>query len=122
MIERVRTDGGSALDYSRALVELREISRDRVLLGDILGDYLHQVVIGTQADTVSNWPALELLRAAGADEDRAAAKATWLRHQQPIQEARAAATDCRTLKGLHPLRTAIPTHIHLGKTLHRVRD
>ncbi|WP_280526144.1 hypothetical protein [Couchioplanes caeruleus] len=32
-------------------------------------------------------PVLELLRAAGADEERAAVKATWLRHQQTIREA-----------------------------------
>jgi lactoylglutathione lyase len=82
MIEQLRADDGPAADHSRALAELREISRDRVLLGDVLGDYLHRVVVGTQAETVSYWPVLELLRAAGADEERAAAKATWLRQQQ----------------------------------------
>jgi hypothetical protein len=69
-------------DHSRALAVLREISHDRIVLGDVLGDYLHRVVVGTQAETASYWPALELLRAAGADEERAAAKATWLGHQQ----------------------------------------
>lgn len=80
-------NGGSASDYQRALPALREISSDRVVLGDVLGDYLHRVVVGTQAETISYWPALELLRAAGADEERAVAKAAWLRDQQGLHEA-----------------------------------
>src|SRR3954453_13656969 len=43
------------------LPALREISRDRLVLGDVLGDYLYRVVVGTQAETISYWPALELL-------------------------------------------------------------
>jgi hypothetical protein len=39
------------------------------------------LVVGTQAETIAYWPALELLRRAGADEERAAAKAAWLRRQ-----------------------------------------
>jgi hypothetical protein len=39
------------------------------------------LVVGTQAETIAYWPALELLRTAGADEERAAAKAAWLRIQ-----------------------------------------
>jgi hypothetical protein len=86
MIDRFGADALTS-DQLRALAALREISRDRVVLGDVLGDYLHRVVVGTQADTISYWPALELLRAAGADEERAAAKASWLRRQQGLHEA-----------------------------------
>jgi hypothetical protein len=85
MIDQLGADEGPVADHLRALPALREISRDRVLLGDVLGDYLHRVVVGTQAETISYWPALELLRAAGADEQRAAAKAAWLRHQQAVR-------------------------------------
>lgn len=67
--------------YLQALPDLRAISRDPVVLGDVLGDFLHRAVVGTLAETISYWPVLELLRAAGADEERAAAKATWLRQQ-----------------------------------------
>lgn len=74
---------GPAADPAHALPAVHAISRDRIVLGDVLGDYLHRVVVGTQADTVAYWPALELLRAAGADEERAAAKAAWLRQQHP---------------------------------------
>jgi hypothetical protein len=65
------------------LPDVREISRDRLVLGDVLGDYLHRVVVGAQSETARYWPVLELLRAAGADEERAAAKATWLRTSAP---------------------------------------
>ncbi|UQU61383.1 hypothetical protein COUCH_20175 [Couchioplanes caeruleus] len=78
VVDRVRADGPAA-DPADALPALRAISRDPVVLGDVLGDYLHRVVAGAQAETVAYWPALELLRAAGADEERAAAKAAWLR-------------------------------------------
>ncbi len=67
---------------------LREISGDRVVLGDVLGDYLHRVVAGTQAETISLWPVLDLLRAAGADEERAAAKAAWLRQEAGVTPGR----------------------------------
>ncbi|WP_199509332.1 hypothetical protein [Nucisporomicrobium flavum] len=78
MVDRVSA-GGPASDPASALPALRAISRDPVVLGDALGDYLHRVVAGPQSDTIRYWPALELLRAAGADEERAAAKAAWLR-------------------------------------------
>ncbi|GID33382.1 hypothetical protein [Paractinoplanes brasiliensis] len=70
---------GRADDHSDALPAVRAITRDGLVLGDVLGDYLHRVVSGGQAGTISYWPVLELLRAAGADEERAAAKAQWLR-------------------------------------------
>jgi len=75
--------GAPAADPAAALPALRALTRDRTVLGDVLGDYLHRVVTGTQADTVALWPVLELLRAAGADEERAALKASWSRHQRP---------------------------------------
>lgn len=86
IIDQLGANVGPAADYLPALPALREISRDRVVLGDVLGDYLHRVLVGTQAATISYWPALDLLRAAGADEQRAAAKAVWLRHQQAVRE------------------------------------
>ncbi|MCY1138879.1 hypothetical protein OWR29_12795 [Actinoplanes sp. Pm04-4] len=70
---------GPADDHSDARPALRELTRDRLVLGDVLGDYLHRVMAGGQAETISLWPVLELLRSAGADEERAAAKAAWLR-------------------------------------------
>ncbi|GAB2588729.1 hypothetical protein Aab01nite_42640 [Paractinoplanes abujensis] len=79
---RIRTmieELGPADDHSGALPAVRAVTRDGLVLGDVLGDYLHRVVTGGQAETVSYWPVLELLRAAGADEERAAAKAQWLR-------------------------------------------
>ena len=79
-------NSGPAADPVEAVPAVHAISRDRIVLGDVLGDYLHRVVVGTQAETVAYWPALEVLRAAGADEERAAAKAAWLRHQHPPDE------------------------------------
>ena len=79
--------GDPTADPAQALPALHAITQDRVVLGDVLGDYLHRVVAGTQAETVAYWPALELLRAAGADEERAAVKAAWLRHRRPPDEA-----------------------------------
>ncbi|MBL7256769.1 hypothetical protein [Paractinoplanes lichenicola] len=79
---RIRTmleELGPADDHSDSLPAVRAVTRDGLVLGDVLGDYLHRVVTGGQAETLSYWPVLELLRAAGADEERAAAKAQWLR-------------------------------------------
>jgi hypothetical protein len=81
MIDQYVAAGG---DDQRARPALREISDDPIVLGDVLGEYLHRVVAGTQADAVRYWPALDLLRAAGADEQRAAATAAWLRHRQAV--------------------------------------
>jgi hypothetical protein len=88
VIDQYGADSGQDALYTQALPALRETSHDPVVLGDVLGDYLHRVVVGAQADTIRYWPTLELLRAAGADEQRAAAKATWLRHQQADQAAK----------------------------------
>jgi hypothetical protein len=89
MIDQYVTAGG---DDEGARPALRRISDDPLVLGDVLGDYLHRVVTGTQADAVRYWPALEPLRAAGADEQRAAATATRLRHQHATGQAAAPAT------------------------------
>ncbi len=72
----------AAIEASGAGADLAAITRDRIVLGDVLGDHLSRVVEGTQADTIASWPVLELLRAAGADEERAAAKSAWLRHTE----------------------------------------
>jgi hypothetical protein len=87
MINEFGAGSGPDALPAQALPELRAISRDPVVLGDVLGDYLHRVVVGTQAETMRYWPTLELLRAAGADEQRAAAKALWLRHQDADHQA-----------------------------------
>ncbi|OJF15842.1 hypothetical protein [Couchioplanes caeruleus] len=60
-----------------ALSALRATSIDPAVLGDVLGDYLYRMVVGPSRDAVQYWPILELLRAAGADEKRAVAKAAW---------------------------------------------
>ncbi|MBU2665927.1 hypothetical protein KOI35_20660 [Actinoplanes bogorensis] len=75
---------GPADDHSGALPAVRAISRDGLVLGDVLGDYLHRVVTGGQSETISYWPVLELLRAAGADEERAASRAQWLRSSDDV--------------------------------------
>src|SRR4051812_27418865 len=80
MIDRLAAQG-SAGGHLEVLPELRRTCSDRLVLGDVLGDVLHRVVVGAQAETISSWPVLDLLRAAGADEERAAAKAGWLRSQ-----------------------------------------
>lgn len=59
--------------------DVREFSRDRVVLGEVLGDYLHRVIVEPQSATARYWPILEMLRAAGADEEQAAARANALR-------------------------------------------
>jgi hypothetical protein len=70
------------LEESKAAV--RAVSDDPAVLGEVLGDYLHRVVVGVQADAVRLWPVLDLLRAAGADEDVARERAAWLRrHPDP---------------------------------------
>jgi hypothetical protein len=85
MIEQLGAAGdGTDADRASVLPALLEISRDRVVLGDVLGDYLHRVTVGPQAETAAYWPVLELLRRAGADQERAAAKAAWLRHRQTV--------------------------------------
>jgi len=80
MMDRLAAEG-LAGDYLEALPDLRKMSSDRIVLGDVLGDVLYRVIVGAQAETISSWPTLDLLRAAGADEERAAAKAAWLRSQ-----------------------------------------
>ena len=70
----------AALDSAGAdLPDIRSLSRDRLVLGEVLGDYLHRVIVEPQSATARYWPILEALRAAGADEERAAARATALR-------------------------------------------
>ncbi|MFI5494206.1 hypothetical protein [Actinoplanes sp. NPDC051859] len=67
-----------AILREKTLLSLGELSRDPAVLGDVLGDYIHKMVMGTQGDAVRYWPVMELLRAAGADEQRARERARQL--------------------------------------------
>jgi hypothetical protein len=59
-----------------AAADLRSISADPEVLGEALGGFLHRIELGGRFE-----PAVDLLRAAGASEQRAAAKLRWLREQ-----------------------------------------
>ncbi|GAA0805178.1 hypothetical protein [Spirilliplanes yamanashiensis] len=56
---------------------------DPVVLGVVLGDYVHRIATGAQADAAALWPVVELLRAAGADEEVARQHAARLRGEEP---------------------------------------
>jgi hypothetical protein len=71
-------------DEARAA--LRAAGGDPVVLGEVLGDYLHRIVDGRQAETVRYWPVLDLLRGAGADEDVARERALWLRQNADVPD------------------------------------
>ena len=64
-----------------AVAELRAISSDPVALGYALGVFLHLV----DTESTSDQPAVALLRAAGADEDIAAAKLAWMRWRADME-------------------------------------
>lgn len=72
---------GIGLDRDRprdeALAELREISTDSVVLGHVLAGFLYRV----EMESAGYEPVVELLRAAGADEDAAAAELDALRER-----------------------------------------
>lgn len=72
----VRRD--EADEVGRVVDELHEVSRDPGVLGEVLGAYLARAEY-----LLALQPAVELLRAAGADEDVAAARAAWLRERYP---------------------------------------
>lgn len=59
-----------------AIAELREVTTDTFVLGHVLGAYL---AYRDRSDAYQ--PAIDLLRAAGADEETAEAKAAWLRQE-----------------------------------------
>ena len=67
----------------RALAELGGVGRDPAVLGAVLGDYVHRIATGAQSDAAALWPVVELLRAAGADEEVARQHATRLRGGEP---------------------------------------
>jgi hypothetical protein len=58
----------------QALAELHEISTDPAVLGHVLGGVLHRI----ETEHPYHLATAELLRAAGADEDVAAATLAWL--------------------------------------------
>ena len=67
----------------QALADLGGVQRDPVVLGVVLGDYVHRIASGPQSDAAVLWPVVELLRAAGADEDVARQQAVRLGGEQP---------------------------------------
>jgi len=78
-VQRLVLSGRRQVPRDEAKAALRAVSDDPAVLGQVLGDYLHRVVVGAQADAARYWPVLDLLRAAGADEDVARERAAWLR-------------------------------------------
>jgi hypothetical protein len=72
--------GGAPVD--QAVAELYAISRDPEILGHELGRRL-----GEEYDTAANRRAIEMLRAADADEDVAGPVAEWQREQAAVRNA-----------------------------------
>jgi hypothetical protein len=66
----------SDVEGGNAVAELQAITTDPVPLGYALGVFLHHV---ETESTSSNQAAVDMLRAAGADEEIAAAKLAWVR-------------------------------------------
>lgn len=64
------------LPLEQAIGRLREITEDRVVLGHVLGGYLAQA-----ERSEAFLSAVEMLRAAGADEQTAEVKAEWVRER-----------------------------------------
>lgn len=64
-----------------AVAELHAITSDPVALGYALGVFLHRV----ENEPTSNRPAVDLLRAAGADEDIALMKLAWVRWRADVE-------------------------------------
>ena len=59
-----------------AVARLHEITEDPIVLGHVLGSFV------AYAERFAMYlPAVDLLRAAGADEDQAALKAAWVRQE-----------------------------------------
>ena len=65
----------SAVEGGNAVAELQAITTDPVPLGYALGVFLHHV----ETESTSHQAAVDMLRAAGADEEVAAAKLAWVR-------------------------------------------
>ena len=74
-----RLSVGKDKDFPRdeAVAHLRSISTDPDVLGEALGGFLHRSELGGRFQ-----PAVDLLHAAGASDQRAAAKLQRLREQQ----------------------------------------
>jgi hypothetical protein len=64
-----------------AVAELHAITNDPVPLGYALGVFLHRV----ETESTSNQPVVDLLRAAGAQEDIAAMKLAWVRWRADVE-------------------------------------
>ena len=79
---RLATSG--EVSREEAVAQLHEITRDPVPLGYALGVFLHRVEVG-EVGLTSNQPVVDLLRAAGADEDIAAMKLAWVRWRADVE-------------------------------------
>lgn len=76
-VERLTIGSAKGAPPELAVAELREISTDPAVLGDVLGAILHRV----ESEHSYLVAAAELLRAAGADEQAAISKLGWLRER-----------------------------------------
>lgn len=76
-VARLTTGRHRGTETRIALAELHGYSTDPVVYGHVLGDVLADTEVHGRADWTA--PTVELLRAAGADEDAAAAKLAWRR-------------------------------------------
>ena len=72
---------GGELPREEAVAELHAITSDPVPLGYALGVFVHRVEVGL----TSNQPVVDLLRAAGADEDIASMKLAFVRWRADVE-------------------------------------
>lgn len=77
-VRRLSYGRGRDVPLEQALAELAGITTDPIVLGDVLGVCLVYAE-SDGADAADYGRAVRMLRAAGADEQTATAKAVWLR-------------------------------------------
>jgi hypothetical protein len=75
--DRLTVGRDKHVSRAEAIAELHEITTDPVALGTVLGNRLYRV----EREGASGLATVDLLRAAGADEDAAAAKLAWLKRR-----------------------------------------
>jgi hypothetical protein len=75
-VERLRTGPDRPDRVEWAAAALRQVTTDAVVLGHVMGSY----VAYAEHDLMYQ-PAVDMLRAAGADEEQARLKAAWLRER-----------------------------------------
>lgn len=76
-VSRLTVGSLRELPLERKVVQLHQVTRDPEILGHELGPYLAE-----QWPNAGTAAAVELLRAAGADEDVASLNAAWQRERQ----------------------------------------